>query len=602
MNSPTSQPTPHSESAPGAAHARITRINGPIVEAVGLRGAQMFEVVEVGPRRLIGELIRAVDDVGTVQVYENTSGLRPGQPVYPTVRLLSVDLGPGLMGNIYDGIQRPLREIAESAGAFIPRGEKLPALNKSRQWRFTPSIKEGEKVQAGQIIGTLPETPLIEHRVLVPPDCSGTVRKIVAPGDYTIEQEICVVQTSAGDRSLKLVQEWASRMTRPYREREMVTTPLISGLRVIDMFFPIAKGGTAMIPGGFGTGKTMTQHSLAKWCDADIIIYIGCGERGNEMTDVLTSFPELVDPKSGHPLMERTVMIANTSNMPVAAREVSIYTGITLAEYYRDMGYAVGVMADSTSRWAEALRELSGRLEEMPAEEGYPAYLGTRLAQFYERAGSVVTLCGRRGSVSIIGAVSPMGGDFSEPVTQHTRRFVRCFWALDTDLAYSRHYPAINWLTSYSEYVDDVTHWWEGVAADWRALRAKAIDTLQQEDRLQEIVKLVGPDVLPDSQRLILLIAEILRDGFLQQSAFDEVDMFCDPHKQVRLLKIIIDFLERGNHLIERGVTLVQIRALPCIQQMIRAKSTIPNSKPEELDALENLVRGQLDALEKGLK
>ncbi len=340
-----------------------------------MRGAQMYEVVEVGPRRLIGELIRAVDDVGTVQVYENTSGLRPGQPVYPTGRLLSVNLGPGLMGNIYDGIQRPLREIAESAGAFIPRGEKLPALNTSRQWRFTPSVKEGEKVQAGQIIGTLPETPLIEHRVLVPPDCSGTVRKIVAPGDYTVEQEICVVQTPAGDRSLKLAQEWASRMTRPYREREMVTTPLISGLRVIDMFFPIAKGGTAMIPGGFGTGKTMTQHSLAKWCDADIIIYIGCGERGNEMTDVLTSFPELVDPKSGHPLMERTVLIANTSNMPVAAREVSIYTGITLAEYYRDMGYAVGVMADSTSRWAEALRELSGRLEEMPAEEGYPAYL-----------------------------------------------------------------------------------------------------------------------------------------------------------------------------------------------------------------------------------
>jgi V/A-type H+-transporting ATPase subunit A len=593
MNPPTSQPTSHS---------RITRVNGPIVEAVGMRGAQMYEVVEVGPRRLIGELIRAVGDLGTMQVYENTSGLRPGQPVYPTGRLLSVNLGPGLLGNIYDGIQRPLREIAERAGAFIPRGEKLPALNTTRQWRFTPTVKEGEEVHAGQIIGTLPETPLIEHRVLVPPGCNGTVRKIVPAGDYTIEQEICVVQTPAGDRTLKLAQEWASRMTRPYREREMATTPLISGLRVIDMFFPIAKGGTAMIPGGFGTGKTMTQHSLAKWCDADIIIYIGCGERGNEMTDVLTSFPELVDPKSGHPLMERTVMIANTSNMPVAAREVSIYTGITLAEYYRDMGYAVGVMADSTSRWAEALRELSGRLEEMPAEEGYPAYLQTRLAQFYERAGSVVALCGRRGSVSIIGAVSPMGGDFSEPVTQHTRRFVRCFWALDTDLAYSRHYPAIHWLKSYSEYVDDVTEWWEEVAPDWRALRAKAIDTLQQEDRLQEIVKLVGPDVLPDSQRLILLIAEILRDGFLQQSAFDDIDMFCDPRKQVRLLKIMIDFLERGNQLIERGATIVQIRALPCIQQMIRAKSTIPNSKPEELDALESLVRSQLDALEKDLK
>ena len=445
----------------------------------------------------------------------------------------------------------------------------------------------------------MPETPLVEHRVLVPPGCSGKVAKIVPPGDYTVEEEICVVQTATGDRSLKMAQEWPSRVPRPCRSRELVNTPLITGLRVIDMFFPIAKGGAAMIPGGFGTGKTMTQHSLAKWCDADIIIYIGCGERGNEMTDVLTTFPELVDPKSGRPLLERTIMIANTSNMPVAAREVSIYTGITLAEYYRDMGYAVGVMADSTSRWAEALRELSGRLEEMPAEEGYPAYLQTRLAQFYERAGSVITLGGRPGSVSIVGAVSPMGGDFSEPVTQHTRRFTRCFWALDTDLAYSRHYPAIHWLKSYSEYVDDVAEWWESVDPDWHALRAKAIDTLQQEDRLQEIVRLVGPDVLPDSQRLVLFVGELLRDGFLQQSAFDPVDMYSTPQKQVRLLRIILEILDRGHKMIERGVSLLQIRGLPCIQQVLRAKSTIPNEKPEQLDALEALVRGQLDAIEK---
>jgi V/A-type H+-transporting ATPase subunit A len=582
-----------------AGQRRVTRISGPIVQAEGMRDVGMYEVVEVGLRRLVGEVIRVDEDVATIQVYENTSGVRPKDPVIATGRLLSVTLGPGLMGNIYDGIQRPLRVLAERTGAFIPRGEKVPPLDPERRWRFEPSVREGEDAGPGTILGVVPETPLIEHRVMVPPGAGGRVKKIAPAGEYTIEEEICQLDTPNGPVAVKMAQEWASRLARPQTKRETVNTPLITGLRVIDTFFPLARGGAAMIPGGFGTGKTMTQHSLAKWCDADIIVYIGCGERGNEMTDVLTTFPELVDPKSGHPLLERTVMIANTSNMPVAAREVSIYTGITIAEYYRDMGYAVGIMADSTSRWAEALRELSGRLEEMPAEEGYPAYLQTRLAQFYERAGAVQALSGRRGSVSIVGAVSPMGGDFSEPVTQHTRRFIRCFWALDTDLANARHYPAIHWLKSYSEYVDEIAEWWEKVDPEWRALRAKAIDTLQKEDRLQQIVKLVGPDVLPDTQRMVLLASELLKDGFLQQNAFDEVDMYCAPEKQIRLLRTMLRVLDRGLQVIDRGASILRVRALPCLQKIIRAKSTIPNDRLDELDALDREVRDQFDALEK---
>jgi V/A-type H+-transporting ATPase subunit A len=578
---------------------RVTRISGPIVHAEGMRDVCMYEVVEVGSRGLVGEVIRINDDVATIQVYENTSGMKPGDPVVPTGGLLSVQLGPGLMGNIYDGIQRPLRVLAERTGAFIPRGEKVPPLPLEKRWRFEPSVREGEEIGPGTIIGVVPETPLIEHRVMTPPDAAGRVKKIAPAGEYTVEELVCVLETPAGLYNVKLAHKWPSRVPRPITQREIVNTPLITGLRVIDTFFPLARGGAAMIPGGFGTGKTMTQHSLAKWCDADIIVYIGCGERGNEMTDVLTTFPDLVDPKSGHPLLERTVMIANTSNMPVAAREVSIYTGITIAEYYRDMGYAVGIMADSTSRWAEALRELSGRLEEMPAEEGYPAYLQTRLAQFYERAGAVKALSGRHGSVSIVGAVSPMGGDFSEPVTQHTRRFIRCFWALDTVLANARHYPAIHWLRSYSEYVDEIAEWWEKVDPDWRALRTKAIDALQKEDRLQQIVKLVGPDVLPDTQRLILLVAELLKDGFLQQNAFDEIDMYAVPKKQIRLLRIILQVLDRGQQVIERGASILRVRALPCLQKIIRAKSTIPNDRLEELDLLDREVRDQFDALEK---
>ena len=581
---------------------RVSRISGPIIESNRMSGAMMFEVVEVGPRRLIGEVIRLDGDSATVQVYEDTSGLKPGDPVVGTGQLLGVTLGPGLLSSIYDGIQRPLARITERCGPYIPRGEKAAPLDVAKRWSFTPRVKAGDAVKAGQILGVVPETQLIEHRVMVPPEVEGTLVRIVPAGEYTIEDEIAVVRTAVGDRSLKLVHQWPSRRGRPYMRRKPVVTPLVTGLRVIDTFFPIGKGGAAMIPGGFGTGKTMTQQALAKWCDADIIVYIGCGERGNEMADVLDTFPELIDPRTNRPLLERTIMIANTSNMPVAAREVSIYTGITLAEYYRDMGYHVAVMADSTSRWAEALRELSGRLEEMPAEEGYPAYLQTRLAQFYERAGSVDSLCGADGSVSIIGAVSPMGGDFSEPVTQHTRRFIRCFWALDTDLANARHYPAIHWLRSYSEYVDDVAPWWEKTDRDWRALRAKAMDTLQKEERLQQIVKLVGPDVLPDSQRLLLLVSELLKDGFLTQNAFDDVDRYALPAKQMRLMRVILDVLERGQRYIERGGALHNVHQLGCMQQVLRAKTTIPNSRLADFDKLEAQVKTEFDALDKELR
>ena len=561
--------------------------------------AGVYEVTEVGPNRLAGEVVRVSGDLGTIQVYESTAGLKPGHPVYMTGRPLSVLLGPGLIGSIYDGIQRPLKGIAEVAGAFIPLGEKIPPLDIRKKWSFEPKVEKGQAAKPGDVIGVAPETPLVEHRVLAPPDAEGEVIRIAPAGEYTVEEEICVLAGAEGERSLAMAHYWPAREPRPYAARERVREPLITGIRVIDMMFPLGKGGAAMIPGGFGTGKTMTQQSLAKWSDADVIVYIGCGERGNEMTDVLTTFPELTDPRTGHPLLERTLMIANTSNMPVAAREVSIYTGITMAEYYRDMGYDVAVMADSTSRWAEALRELSGRLEEMPAEEGYPAYLPTRLAQFYERAGAVKTLSRSRGSVSIVGAVSPMGGDFSEPVTQHTKRFVRCFWALDTELASARHYPAIHWLNSYTEYVDEVADWWEEIDPDWRQLREEAIHTLQREARLQQIVKLVGPDVLPDSQRLILLVAELIKVGFLAQNAFDEVDMFCVPRKQARLLRIILGILHRGGAIVAKGAPLHRLARLGCMSRVRRAKSSIPNDQPEGLAELERIVQEDLDGLER---
>ncbi|MBL7223507.1 MAG: V-type ATP synthase subunit A [Candidatus Brocadiae bacterium] len=581
-------------------HGTITRISGPIVQASGLADAMMYEVVEVGPTQLIGEAIRVEGDVATIQVYEDTTGLKPGQAVRRTGAPLSLSLGPGLIGNIYDGIQRPLPAIAAVSGWAIKRGEKVPPLDEDKRWHFAPAAERGAAVEPGAILGTVQEAHSIEHRVMAPPGASGQLMHLVAEGDYTIREVVAVVKDAAGaERKVQMFQRWPVRDARPYGARHAATSPLVTGQRVIDTFFPIARGGAACIPGGFGTGKTMTQHALAKWCNADIIVYIGCGERGNEMTDVLTEFPEIVDPRTGRPLMERTVLIANTSNMPVAAREVSICTGITIAEYYRDMGYHVGVLADSTSRWAEALRELAARLEEMPAEEGFPAYLPSRLASFYERAGAVQTLNGQEGSISIIGAVSPPGGDFSEPVTQHTRRFIRCFWALDTTLANARHYPAIHWLHSYSEYVEDVTEWWQQVEPQWPRLRQQLMELLQREDQLQQIVKLVGPDVLPDSHRLVLLVAEMTKNGFLQQNAFDEVDMYATPAKQAGLLRLLVEFYERACRIIDKGAPLVRIRELSCIQDLVRARSTVPNDKPEQLAAIEERMRSQLDALER---
>ena len=578
-------------------HPVVTRISGPTATASGMAGAQMYEVVQVGELGLVGEVVRLIGDRATIQVYEDTTMLKPGAPVRCTGAPLSVWLGPGLIGNIYDGIQRPLPGIQVHSGAWIRRGEKIDPLDPAKMWPFTPLVKTGDSVSAGQAIGEVAETELVKHRVMVPPEINGTIRSIVAKGEFALRDVVAVVETDAGPREIAMLQQWPVRQPRPIRERLRIVEPLITGQRIIDTFFPIGKGGAAAIPGGFGTGKTITQHQLAKWSDAEIIVFIGCGERGNEMTEVLREFPELKDPRTGRPLMDRTILIANTSNMPVAAREVSIYTGITLAEYYRDMGKSVAVFADSTSRWAEALRELAARLEEMPAEEGFPATLPTRLAQFYERGGAVTTLAGERGSVSIVGAVSPPGGDFSEPVTQHTRRFIRCFWALDTVLANARHYPSINWLQSYSEYVEDVGAWWEMQSPDWSEMRTEALTLLQREDRLQQIVKLVGPDALPDSQKLILFIAEIFKDGFLAQNAFDENDMYCPPERQVALLRIILTLYRRSRDLIQAGAPLARIRGLACVPLVMRAKSAIGTT--QKLVELEKQIGAELDALAK---
>jgi V/A-type H+-transporting ATPase subunit A len=563
---------------------KVIRINGPIVRATGLGGSGLYDVVEIGDKRLIGEIIRLERDTATIQVYEDNTGMRIGERAVSLERPLSVHLGPGLLGQIYDGIQRPLREIKKSAGGFIAPGIKIPPLEVARKWRFTPSAMVGDPAGPGTVLGTVQETQTVLLKVLVTPDTRASkIGWIAAEGDYDLTQP--VARLADGTECL-MAHWWPARSARPYVSKLPMDEPLVTGQRVIDVFFPISRGGTAAIPGGFGTGKTMTQHALAKWCDADIIVYIGCGERGNEMTDVLTSFPELVDPRSGRSLMERTILIANTSNMPVAAREVSIYTGVTLAEYYRDMGYDVAIMADSTSRWAEALRELSGRLEEMPADEGFPAYLPTRLAEFYERAGKVKTLGGELASISIIGAVSPPGGDFSEPVTQHTKRFIRCFWALDRDLANARHYPAISWIDSYSEYAEEIRPWWEKVNPDWQPVRESALELLKREQRLAQIVKLIGPDALPDNQRLVLQTAEMIKNGFLQQNAFDDVDMFCVPDKQVRILKLIMDFHVRALEIIRLGAPLLKIRALPVLEKIVRAKSQVQNDDAETLPAL----------------
>jgi V/A-type H+-transporting ATPase subunit A len=576
---------------------KVIRINGPIIKATGLGGSGLYDVVEIGEKRLIGEIIRLEGDTATIQIYEENTGMRVGERAWSLERPLSVHLGPGLLGTIYDGIQRPLEEIKKTAGGFIAPGIKIPPLQLDKKWHFEPGCKVGDSVASGTIVGQVRESATIVHKLVVFPELRQTkIEWVATEGEYTIRDTI--VKLASG-LDMTMSHYWPVRKPRPYIEKMGMDEPLITGQRVIDVFFPISRGGTSAIPGGFGTGKTMTQHALAKWCDADIIVYIGCGERGNEMTDVLTEFPKIQDPRTGKSLMERTILIANTSNMPVAAREVSIYTGVTLAEYYRDMGYDVAIMADSTSRWAEALRELSGRLEEMPADEGFPAYLPTRLAEFYERAGKVRALGDRMGSISVIGAVSPPGGDFSEPVTQHTKRFIRCFWALDRELANARHYPAISWIDSYSEYAEEVRPWWEKVNPFWSGVREKALDLLKREQRLSQIVKLIGPDALPDNQRLVLLVAEMIKNGFLQQNAFDEIDMFSVPDKQVRILKIIMDFHDRALAIIQLGAPLLKIRELSCQETIVRAKTSIPNNELARLDAIDALMAKEMDALER---
>ena len=577
----------------------ITWISGPVVRARGSRHVGMLELVEVGEERLVGEVIGLDGDIITAQVYEETSGMRPGAPMFGTGLPLSVELGPGLLKSIFDGVQRPLPLIEMESGSFIGRGMRLDPLYRKDRWRFTPKAKEGDSVSAGTILGVVMETETFEHRIMVPPDHSGTLTWLAPEGEYTIEEPIARLKMGREEKEITMLQRWPVRRPRPYKTRLGSAVPLITGQRVLDTFFPVAKGGAAGIPGPFGSGKTVTQHSIAKWADAEVIVYIGCGERGNEMTEVLQEFPHLVDPRSGRPLMERTVLIANTSNMPVAAREASIYTGITIAEYYRDMGYHVALMADSTSRWAEALREVSGRLEEMPAEEGYPAYLAGRLAEFYERAGYVETFNGAYGSVSIVGAVSPPGGDFSEPVTQHTKRYIRCFWALDKSLASARHFPSINWLDSYSEYLEDVADWWrDQVGMDWLKMRNQAMEILSEESRLSQIVKLVGPDALPDEERLILETARLLREGFLQQNAMDMVDAFSTLQKQIRMLELILYFHERALRIVKRGAPISIIHNLPAVDALIRMKTLVPNEELEKFDEIHKAIGEQMSRLD----
>jgi V/A-type H+-transporting ATPase subunit A len=574
-------------------------ISGPVVRARGSRQVGMLELVEVGEEHLVGEVIGLNGDVITIQVYEETTGMRPDAPVFGTGMPLSVELGPGLLHSIFDGVQRPLPAIRSRSGSFISRGMRLPPLDREKKWKFEPARKAGDPLTGGEILGTVAETPALEHRVMVPPRMKGTLAWVAPAGEYAVDQPVARLGPEDGAAEISMLQRWPVRQPRPYRNRLTQEEPLITGQRVLDTFFPLAKGGVAAIPGGFGAGKTVTQQSIAKWSDAQVVIYIGCGERGNEMTEVLQEFPKLADPRSGQPLMNRTVLIANTSNMPVAAREASIYTGITIAEYYRDMGYHVALMADSTSRWAEALREISGRLEEMPAEEGFPAYLAARLAEFYERAGYVETLGGGRGSVSVIGAVSPPGGDFSEPVTQHTKRFISCFWALDKTLASARHFPSVNWLDSYSEYLDQVADWWRGkVGRDWKALRTRAMGILNEEDHLSQIVKLVGPDALPDEQRLILETARLLREGFLQQNALDAVDAYSPVEKQIRMLELILHFHQRAEQIIRRGAPIAVIHDLPAVDALIRMKTSVANDRLAGLDDLWKAIDQQMNPLE----
>ena len=579
----------------------IYAINGPVITVRDTKDFTMQEMVYVGHSRLVGEVISISDQATTIQVYEVTTGLRPGEPVEGTGNPMSATLGPGILQNIFDGIEHPLKDIEAHTGAFIGAGVNIDALDTERVWETEILPVIGDTLRAGQVYATCQETPLIQHRCMAPPSMAeGRITYVAESGGHRLEDVLVRVADSEGaEHELKLYQKWPIRVPRPVARRMSITKPLITGQRVIDTIFPIAKGGTAAVPGGFGTGKTMTQHQLAKWCDADIIVYIGCGERGNEMTQVLEEFSHLIDPKTNRALTDRTVLIANTSNMPVAAREASIYTGVTLAEYYRDMGYHVAIMADSTSRWAEALREISGRLEEMPAEEGFPAYLPSRLSQFYERAGYMETLSGKEGSVSIIGAVSPQGADFSEPVTQNTKRFVRCFWALDKSLAYARHYPAINWTQSYSEYIDDLARWYaREVSPQFFKKRQEMMSILQEESKLMEIVKLIGADVLPDDQKLVMEVARVIRVGFLQQNAYHKDDTYVPLPKQLKMMEVILHLYERCQGLTQKGVPVSVILETGLFDKVVKIKYDVPNDGLELFDRYHEEIDGILDTLE----
>ena len=577
----------------------IVKISGPLVVAEGMRDANMFDVVRVSEKRLIGEIIEMHGDRASVQVYEETSGLGTGEGVESTGEPMSAELGPGLIGSIYDGIQRPLDDIRKISGNNLARGVEVPSLKRDKKWKFTPAVKEGDLVEGGDVIGTVPETDIVLHKIMLPNGIKGTVKSI-KEGEFTIDETVCVVDTGKEEKKIKMFQKWAVRKGRPYKKKLSPDMPLVTGQRVIDCLFPIAKGGVAAIPGPFGSGKTVTQHQLAKWAEADIIVYIGCGERGNEMTDVLNEFPELIDPKTGKSLMERTVLIANTSDMPVAAREASVYTGITIAEYYRDMGYSVALMADSTSRWAEALREMSGRLEEMPGDEGYPAYLGSRLAQFYERAGRVISTGskGREGALSVIGAVSPPGGDISEPVSQATLRIVKVFWGLDANLAYQRHFPAINWLTSYSLYADSLSEWYNNnVSKDWVTSRARFMSILHDEAELKEIVKLIGMDALSANDRLKMETARSIREDFLHQLAFHEVDTYTSLKKQLYMMKLILGFNDEAADALAKGADIEEVAELPVREKIGRFKYIEEKDTDNEFDKLSVEISEELHRL-----
>lgn len=564
----------------------IFGINGPVVTIKGETDLSMMEMVYVGKEKLIGEVIGLDKKMTTIQVYEETTGLKPGEPVYSTGLPMSVTLGPGIIGNIFDGIERPLPAIEKKFGAFIGKGAQFSPLDTEKKYKVTLKVKVGDTLSGGDIYAECPETPVITHKIMLSPLLSGTVTEVMPDGEYTVNDTVAKIKDKKGNETeLTLLQKWPIRNPRPIKKRLSATKPLVTGQRVIDTVFPVAKGGAAAIPGGFGTGKTMTQHQLAKWCDADIIIYVGCGERGNEMTQVLTEFSDITDPKTGRPLLDRTMLIANTSNMPVAAREASIYTGITIAEYYRDMGYDTALMADSTSRWAEALREISGRLEEMPADEGFPAYLPSRLSEFYERSGYTENLNGTEGSITLIGAVSPQGSDFSEPVTQNTKRFTRCFWALDKSLAYARHYPAINWTLSYSEYTGDLANWYrDNVSPDFMKYREELCSLLLEENSLMEIVKLIGADVLPDDQKLVIEIARVIRVGFLQQNAFHADDTFVPLEKQFKMMHVILHLYHRAKEVVARQIPLSKITATGLFDKFTKMKYDVPNSNIEMLD------------------